>query len=197
MGAVIPASRFIIRQTEYQGWLEARRHGVSATAVAEAATPSGFRNVVDNWGVPVEENAYMTFGKEAEPELMRFAHQEHGILPSDWLIAGENPRHLATPDGLALDHLTIAECKTTGTDWGDKPPIKYRRQVQFQLNITQAERCLLVWNLRVPDDNGWFYLAWLEPKALWIERDPDMIADLDKVAEKLWSAVNSNKDSIE
>jgi hypothetical protein len=186
---LIPASRFIVRQSEYEAWLEARRHGVSATAVAEAATPSGFRNVVDNWGVPVEENAYMTFGKEAEPELMRHAHQEHGILPSDWLIAGENPRHLATPDGLSIDHTTIAEAKTTGKDWAT-PPIKYRRQIQWQLAQTGAERCLLVWNLRVPDDAGWFYLGWIEPTTLWIERNPDMIAELNVAAERLLEATS-------
>ena len=186
---MIPADRFIIRQTEYLGWLEARRHGVSATAVAEAATPSGFRNVVDNWGQSVEVNDYMTFGSESEAELMRHAHREHGILPSDWLIAGENPRHLATPDGLAVDHSEIAECKTTGKDWATTP-IKYRRQVQWQLAITGAARCLFVWNLRVPDDNGWFYLGWIEPKTLWIERDPDMIADLTVTADRLLEATS-------
>jgi hypothetical protein len=189
MGTVIPANRFIIRQTEYPGWLEARQHGVSATAVAEAATPSGFRNVVDNWGAPVEINDYMLFGSESEAELMRYAHQEHGILPSDWLIAGENPRHLATPDGLSLDHTEIAECKTTGKDWG-LVPIKYRRQVQWQLLVSGAKRCRFVWNLRVPDGHGWFYLGWIEPKAVWIDRDEDMIADLKRTADELLEATS-------
>ena len=105
---MIDASRFLIRSTEYEGWLEARRNGVSATAVASAATPAGFRDTVTNWGQSVDVNDYMRFGSESESELMRFAHQEHGILPSDWLLCGDNPRHLATPDGLSLDHTTIA-----------------------------------------------------------------------------------------
>ena len=186
---MIDASRFLIRSTEYEGWLEARRNGVSATAVAAAATPAGFRETVATWGAPVEPNDYMRFGSESEAELMRYAHQEHGILPSDWLIAGENPRHLATPDGLSLDHTLIAEAKTTGTDWGDKPPIKYRRQVQFQLKVTQAERCLLVWNLRVPDGD-YYRLGWWEPKTLWIDRDDDMIADLTRTADELLGALH-------
>ena len=194
---MIPANRFIIRQTEYEGWLEARRHGVSATAVAAAATPSGFRDVVSTWGQSIDDNPMMAFGREAEPELMRHAHREYGILASDWLIAGENPRHLATPDGLSLDHTEIAECKTTGDGWDGaetnpkKLPIRYRRQVQYQLMVTGAERCLFLWQLRVPDDHGWFYMPWLQPKTVWIDRDPDMIRDLTEVADRLFEeAVN-------
>jgi hypothetical protein len=187
---VIPAERFIVRSTEHDAWLEARRGGVSATAVAAAATPAGFRDTVNTWGESIEPNGYMLFGQEAEPELMRYAHRVHGILPSDWLIAGEDPRHLATPDGLSPDHRTIAEAKTTGKDWGDKVPIKYRRQVQWQLSVTGAERCLFLWHLRADDDNGWFYMPWLEPKTLWIERDEDEIARLRDVADRLIGAVH-------
>lgn len=183
---MIPANRFIERSTNRDAWLSARRLGVSATAVAEAATPAGFDKAVEDMLHPVEvvPNEYMQFGTEAEAELMRYAHHSEGILPSDWLIAGEDTRHLATPDGLSLDHTEIAECKTTGKDW-KTVPIKYRRQVQWQLAVTGAKRCLFVWNLRVPDDHGWFFLGWITPKSLWIERDEDMITDLIGVADRL------------
>lgn len=184
---MIDAQRFIVRSTERERWLLARDGGVSATTVADAATPAGFRDVVEQRRnpQPVDPNEFMLFGTESEPALMEYAHREYGIIPSDWLIAGDDPKHLATPDGLSLDHLTLAECKTTGKDWGDKPPIRYRRQVQWQLAVTGAKRCLLVWNLRVPDEHGWFYLEWLEPKTLWIERDEKMISELVSVADRL------------
>lgn len=187
---MIDPQRFLVRSTEREAWLLAREGGVSATTVAEAATPAGFRDVIEQRRNPVEvvANEYMQFGNEAEPHLMGFAHREFGVLPSDWLIAGEVPHHLATPDGLSLDHTVIAECKTTGKDWGEKPPIKYRRQVQWQLHVTGAERCLFVWNLRVPDDAGWFYLGWLDPKFLWVERDEKMIGQLVEVADKILEA---------
>ena len=119
---------------------------------------------------------------------MAYAHREHGILPTDWLIAAEgNPRHLATPDGLNLTHTLIGEAKTTGVDWGDKIPIKYRRQVQFQLYVTGAERCLFLWQLRVPTDTGWFFMPWLDPKFRWIERDEPMISELVATANRLLS----------
>lgn len=185
---MLTADRFIVESRHEAEWHAARRRGVSATAVAEAATPSGFAAVAERIGQTDEltPNDYMRFGTEAEPELMRHAHRTHGILPCGWLIAGEDRRHLATPDGLSIDHSEIAECKTTGKDWAT-PPIKYRRQVQWQLMVTGARRCLFVWGLRVPDDHGWFYMPWLEPKTLWIERDETMIAELIGVAGRLLS----------
>lgn len=186
---MIDASRFLVRSSEREAWLQARRGGVTATTVAEAATESGFQKVAAERRNPVDviPNDYMIFGTESEPAIMRYAHQEHGILPSDWLIAAEDwPEHLATPDGLNLDHTEIAECKTTGKDWATIP-IKYRRQAQWQLYVTGADRCLFLWQLRVPDNNGWFYMPWLEPKHLWVDRDPDMISELVDVADRLLS----------
>lgn len=187
---MIPADRFIIRSTDRQGWLEARADGVTATEVATAATPAGFRDAAAARRNPVdlEPNGYMDFGNEQEAAILAHGHREHGILPSDWLIAGTNPQHLATPDGLSLDHRTIAEAKTTGKDWRT-PPIKYVRQIQWQLHVTGAERCLLLWMLRVDGDFG-FYPGWLEPKTVWIDRDEVMIGDLVKVAEKLMEETN-------
>lgn len=182
---MIPADRFIIRSTERAGWLDARAGGVTATEVATAATPAGFRDAAEARRTPtvVEPNRYMEFGNEQESAILAHAHRQHGILPSDWLIAGADPHHLATPDGLSLDHRLIAEAKTTGKDWR-KPPIKYVRQIQWQLHVTGAERCLLLWMLRVDGDFG-FYPGWLEPKTTWIDRDESMIRDLVQVAERL------------
>ncbi|TIH26075.1 hypothetical protein D4765_19035 [Subtercola vilae] len=61
----------------------------------------------------------------------------------------------------------------------------YRRQVQWQIYVSGAERCLLLWQLRVPDDRGGFFLGWLTPKTLWIERDEAMITDLRETADRL------------
>ena len=182
---LIPANRFIVQSRHRDEWLAARREGVTATEVASAATESGFlqaqlaRVTTDE----VFPNDYMRFGTDAEHDIMRHA-RDFGILENDWLIAAINPHHLATPDGLSPDHQLIAEAKTTGADWVT-PPIKYRRQIQFQLYVTGAERCLLLWNLRVPDDMGGFYLGWIEPKTLWVERDPKTITELTAIADRL------------
>lgn len=186
---MISADRFICRDTDRGLWLAARQRGVTATEVRDASTEGGFRDLVASWSEPpFEGNEYTDFGTWAEPQLLNHAHWEHGILPSGWLIAAEdNPRWLATPDGLSVDHMVIAEAKTTGKDW-TKPPIKYVRQIQWQLMVSGAERCLLLWHLRARNDDGDFYMPWIEPKTLWIERDETMIADLIKTAERVWEA---------
>lgn len=183
---MISADRFIADSHDRTRWNAARSTGVTATMVSNAATPAGFVTVAASMGVPdvhVEGNPYFDFGNEQEVEMMRWAHETHQILPNSWLLAGENPRHLATPDGLSLTHDLIAECKTTGTDWVTVPA-KYRRQVQWQLHVTGAERCLFIWQLRIPEGD-YFRPAWWEPKHVWFERDETMIADLVEVAGRL------------
>ena len=189
---MIPAYRFVARSSDRENWLEARKGGVTATEVAKAATPAGFVEAVDARMFPMEQpdNVYMQFGRESEPEIMRHAHSEHGILPNDWLIAAEhNPQHMATPDGLSVTHMEIAEVKT-----GGKPiksvPRAHRDQVQWQLHTTGANQCLYLFNLRVPDDAGGFYLGYMEPQTFWIERDDERISFLIDTANHLMEVTN-------
>lgn len=194
---MITADRFLAsRSVSESDWLAARRTGATATAVAEVAGRRDRAGAIRSWldPQPVEVNDFMRFGSEAEPDIMRFAHQEHGVLPVDWVIAASmNRRHLATPDGLSLDHRLIAECKAPGDPWDAALvkrtgiPIRYRRQVQWQLHVTDADRCLFLWNQRVPDGT-WFRLAWFEPRAVWLDRDEEMIADLIEVADEMLEA---------
>jgi putative phage-type endonuclease len=191
---MLTADQFVSNKQYFpEGWLRARRDGVTATQVAKAATPAGLEQAVIDYRQDfVEfENPYMTFGKEMEPVISRTVHTKYGILPNEWLIRHANhPHHLATPDGLSLDHELISEVKTTGQDWEDKSiPIQYRRQVQWQLHVTGAKRCLFAYMKRLEVD-GVFAPAWFEPKCLWIERDEDMIGALIITAELLWERVS-------
>ncbi|MDR6867650.1 putative phage-type endonuclease [Microbacterium resistens] len=194
---MIDATRFLVsRGNDEPAWFAARSLGVTATAVAEVAAKRDRQAAIEAWlsPTPVEQNVYMQFGVEAEPQMMRYAHSEHGILPIDWVIASDRDgRHLASPDGLSLDHRLIAECKAPGDPWDSALvkitgiPIRYRRQVQWQLHVTGAERCLFLWNRRV-EDGAWFRLAWFEPRSVWIGRDEEMIADLIEVATEMLEA---------
>lgn len=183
---MIPAERFLV-QSEYRDeWLAARSTRVTATEVAEAATPAGFKTAVAKRvvGAQVEVNPMMQFGTDSEHELAMWGKEQFGVLPNSWLIEGENPAHAATPDGLTLDHVGISECKTTGTDWGLKPPLKYLRQMWWQLHVTGAQWCELIWNLRVTV-NEVYQLGWFEPKHLRVYRDEEEIGKLIQVATRL------------
>lgn len=193
--SMLDPSRFVANKAiSKEGWLEARRSGVTATQVSKAAAgPGGFEQAVADYREDFVEvdNPYMAFGRAWEGPLSLTLKQRHGVMPNEWLIAHDKNRiHLATPDGLSLDHKVISEIKTTGKDWNpERIPIQYRRQVQWQLYVTGASQCVFAWMLREERD-GAFVPAWWEPRIVWFERDEKMIADLVKVANRLWERVN-------
>lgn len=179
------------------GWLAARKTGLSATTMAQAMTPAGYRDVLAEWDndTPVTVNPYMQFGLDSETWIALWAKDtlEGELMPNDWLIRhADNPVALATPDGLSLDHNVILEIKTTGKDWGtvNKVPLKYYRQIQWQLYVTGAVECALVWLLREQTDTGVMVPAWLEPKHGFILRDDVLIEEMLAVSAKLWSAIS-------
>jgi len=177
-------------------WLAARRTGVTATQVAKGATPSGRREVVEQYfeDFSAFDNPAMKFGRDQEPALSMWVKEHHGgVMPNDWLIRhAEDGLALATPDGINLIHTVISEVKTTGKDWGtvEKIPIAYKRQVQWQLYVTGAERCVFAWMLRAEVD-GRMVPGWFEPKSGTILRDEEMIADLKLAATILWSEIQT------
>jgi hypothetical protein len=188
VNSVTLQDRFVARHGT-EAWFAARRNGVSATAVANASTPAGFRDEVAKALYPednqVTDNEYMKFGRDWEQWIVDNLPTEYSIKANDWLIHAEgHVWQLATPDGISLDGLTIAEVKTTGKDW-NTIPIRYIRQVQWQLYVTGAERCVVAWLLRGVDEQGEMVPAWYEPKHVIVERDEDMIAQLIAIAERL------------
>lgn len=188
---MLSADQFVTSKAlDESGWLEARREGLSATTMAKAMTPAGYRDVMLAWGdtTPIPVNDYMRFGLENEPWLSLWAKEQFGTMPNDWLIRHEsNDVALATPDGLSLDHTAILEIKTTGKDWA-KPPAQYIRQVQWQIYVTGAAYCYFVWLLR-EEYEGRLVPAWLEPKYMVIERDDNLITDMVYTAEELWTDI--------
>jgi putative phage-type endonuclease len=180
------------------GWLAARKTGLTATTMSQAMTPAGYRDVLADWDndTPVTTNAYMKFGLQSEPWLALWAKEnlEGELMPNEWLIRhADNPVALATPDGLGLDHNVILEIKTTGKDWGsvDRVPVKYYRQIQWQLYVTNAVECALVWLLRTESDAGVMVPRWLEPKYGFILRDDALIEEMVAVSGKLWEEITN------
>lgn len=182
---MIAAERFLSSSQTKSLWLADRERGVTATQVARAATPAGLEAELKAMSEPqpVYVNATMNWGIEREPWIAHAVFEQYQVLPNDWLICAEQADwHLATPDGLSLDHKTIGEYKTAGKPL-DKIPINYIRQVQWQLHVTGAERCIFAYELRVETPTG-FAPGFDIPMQI-VERDEKEIAKLISVAEVL------------
>jgi hypothetical protein len=193
---MISADRFLVSKgLDESGWLEIREHGISATEVANASTPAGYKKVVEArlYGSSFQDNAYMAFGREQEQPIAMWLKDEFGVMPNDWSICHEvNRHHTATPDGLSLDHLLISEIKTTGTDFDGKVPIAYMRQMQWQMYVTDTGACVFAWMLRMESEQG-FVPAWFEPKVMRVKRDNEHIASLIVTADKLWTEIQHDR----
>jgi predicted phage-related endonuclease len=191
---MIEAGRFVAsKNVSAERWLSARREGVTATQVAKAAAgPGGFEQAVEDYRADFveQDNPYMAFGRVWEGPLSIYLKERFEVMPNDWLISSSVSDHyLATPDGLTLTHEAISEVKTTGKDWNpERIPVQYRRQVQWQLFVTGAEKCFFAWMLREERD-GAFLPGWFEPKVVEMGRDEEMIRSLVTVADELWERV--------
>lgn len=184
---MIPANRFIARSSDTDLWLSAREKGVSATAVAKAATPAGFKEAVANWGVQIESNPYMDWGVKREPVIALAVKERFDIMPNDWLIQSEEyDWALATPDGLSLTHQMIAEIKTGGKPFSGIP-IAHRRQIQWQLFVTGALSCVYAYEQRINGKDG--FIPDFDIHFEVVERDDKMITDLIETAKKLQEAL--------
>ena len=184
---MIAIERFIVSSQTKDLWLAARDRGVTATQVAKASTPAGMKEVlaqIEN-PTPVEPNGFMDWGVEREAYISQVVKDRYGILSNDYLLCADgagNEWQMATPDGLSLDHKLIGEYKTSGKPL-DKVPANYMRQVQWQLYVTGAEKCLFAYELRLEGPEG--FVPGFDVECQWIDRDEKMIADLIKVAEEV------------
>ena len=128
-------------------------------------------------------NAYTAHGRVREPEIAAWVAATHGILPSSALFhAVVEKRHLATPDGIAVDHdgrVTLAEIKTTNKSWRSIPR-SYLRQVWWQQHVLGAERTLVAW-----EQHDEFVPVGDEPRCQWVDRDDAEIAKLVRLATAL------------
>jgi hypothetical protein len=184
---MITADRFVAsKDLNEEAWITARRMGVTATMVSRGATKSGYLDVVNTYGLPVFVNEFMSWGNSRERVIADWVKNEFQIMPNSWLISAGGPMSadrwmLCTPDGLSLTHHEIAEIKTGGTV---TPSIRidHRRQMQWQLFVTDAERCLYVFEHRkTVGDN-------FEPGEItheWVYPDPEMRDELIDVAQRL------------
>ena len=79
---MISADRFVANKLYFPaGWLLARRHGVTATQMARAATPAGFEQAVSDYheDTVIPDNPYMAFGRGLVRRQGRCCHEVFGV----------------------------------------------------------------------------------------------------------------------
>ncbi|HWI31861.1 MAG TPA: YqaJ viral recombinase family protein [Microbacterium sp.] len=179
------AARIVADSRDRVAWVRARSRGITATDVATLTSANAIAKAADAklMGSRFSGNAYTAHGRVREPEIARWVAATHGILPSSALFHAEiEKRHLATPDGVAVDgqgRVTLCEIKTTAKPWRSIPR-SYMRQVWWQQHVLGAERTLIAW-----EEHDAFVPIDEEPKCAWIERDDVEIDRLVRLATSL------------
>jgi hypothetical protein len=179
------AARIVADSRDRVAWIRARSRGITATDVAALTSERAIPRAADAklMGSRFSGNAYTDHGRRREPEIAAWVAATHGIKPSSALFhATAEKRHLATPDGIAVDatgRVVLAEIKTTNKSWRSIPR-GYLRQVWWQQYVLGAERTLVAWEQHdsfVPIDD--------EPRCAWVDRDETEIARLVGLATAL------------
>lgn len=179
------AERIVADSRDRVAWVRARSRGITATDVASLTSLNAIARAADAklLGSGFSGNAYTDHGRRREPEIAAWVAATHGIQPSSALFHAEvERRHLATPDGIAVDpagRVTLAEIKTTNKPWRCIPRT-YLRQVWWQQHVLGAERTLVAWEQH--DD---FVPVGDEPRCAWVDRDEAEIAALVRLATAL------------
>lgn len=178
-------SRVVADQTDRIGWLRARAQGVTATDVAKLSTPASVlaAAMAKLHGSGFHGNAFTEYGKVREPIIAEWMLTNYRIHSSSQLFrSADDPRHLATPDGLGAGDdggLVLAEIKTTVKPFRSIPR-HYLRQIWWQQYVLGAERTLFVW-----EEHRDFVPVHDEPACRWVERDDAEIGKLVGLANRL------------
>lgn len=169
-------------------WLRARQTGISASMIPKAMTPGGRATFVQDYLAPAEDagwfEQYREHGHRREREFLgAWIADAFGMQHNTALWASDaNPRHLATPDGIKIGpegFPALYELKTSTKPMPRTTPRHYRDQMQFQMYVMGAPRCLLVW-----EQHEDFRPVGL-PEWRWVERDDARITELVRVADAL------------
>lgn len=185
-------------------WLAARRLGVTATEVRDLYM--GKITQADLIALKLGRrkdtfagNAYTRWGTEREPIIAAEIERRYAIAPESRLVhAADNPRFLASPDGLALDfdgELVLSEIKTAGKPiplgselFAEKG---YEAQMVWQMRVTGARRCLYAWELRITESVTPVAFSAGELTFEWCDYDEGLAAELERIAADFLVALDA------
>lgn len=206
-------------------WLEQRRGGLTATEVRDWHDPSKRRKIIDEKVNAVGEDLShipaVNHGNLREPIIADWVKGKFGIEPCDNVYShGENPRHLASPDGITLDPFSgelvvgteeavLCEIKTSKHDLtpGTLDAARYLvevasgsafdranyyTQMQWQMYVMNATRTLFVYEQRNDeiDPETGTFTPLGPPQWAWVMRDEKLIQRLLDTAEGALKAID-------
>lgn len=186
-----------------EAWLAERRQGVTATEVRELAKGgAGVRDQIAqekrDGTTAFAGNRYTEWGKQREPALNAVLAAA-GIEPESRVFHGENPRYLASPDGIGVNpidgEIIIGEIKTSSHEvmpGSDKfAEYGYYDQMQWQMLVCGAARCLYVLEQH---DGNWPNPEPLPHRVAWVDRDDERIGQLIEVADEFLAFLDGERD---
>lgn len=209
-----------------QAWLDFRRGGITATMIRDWGVASKRRQIIDEKVSGNFEDLshlpYVDHGNRREPMIAAWVQGKFGLTPTGATYAHpENPRFLASPDGITLDPFTgelvvgeeaaVLEIKTSkhdltpGVITADRVLVEiaagskfestnYYTQMQWQMAVMNAAKTLFVWEQhddRVDPETGTFTPIGV-PQWVWIPRNQTLIDVLvEKVAPKALAEIDA------
>ena len=190
-------------------WLAERLGGCTATEVRDLVIlgPSFRRilkarklgrlpDVADLSRVPV-----IGWGKDREKVIADNLQERYAIAPETRVFrAADNPRFLASPDGVGVAFdgtLVTSEVKTAGHDVSVGSPgyakKGYELQQQWVMRVTGARRSMFAWEERVEVIPGVF-----EPGEItyeWVEYDEQIVSQLEAIALEFLAEVDAAREA--
>lgn len=193
-----------------QAWLDQRASGITATEIRDWGMGSKRREIIaGKVTMETEDLSHIpavAHGNRREPFIAEWIQERFGIAPCEFVYShGDNPRHLASPDGVSLDPFTgallvggpdavLSEIKTSKNDMNpgrldDSRTLieidpesafaraNYYTQIQWQMYVMNAARCLFVWEQHNNkiDPETGTFAPIGPPEYAWIDRDQKLI----------------------
>lgn len=192
------AAEPIASSLDEEAWLDARAEGVSASEVSHLSQSTRERILDDKLnGSTFRGNKHTNRGHERESLILGDVVWQTGRVVEGnshvWALE-LNARHLATPDGFALDGDRVAGVEVKSHAYGFKVPATHGGipqdhydQMQWGMHVTGLDEWLYAWEVMAEDGGE----PTDEPVVLTVERDQARIDELVERADEFLAWVDA------
>lgn len=209
-----------------QPWLDFRRGGITATEIRDWRQGSKRRQIILHKVTGTDDDISdipgVRHGNLREPVIGDWVREEFGITPTSAVFAhADNPRYLASPDGVTLDifsgalvvgipEAALLEIKTDSEDLTPGPidadrtliyvtpgskfdKMGYYAQLQWQMFVMNAATTLFVWESHTGevDPETGTYTPDGPPQYVWVPRDQAVIDTLVEMADDALAQIDA------